>query len=352
MFTDKLADLGKKTKREAAIKFYLEEKNRWRNELSEEQITKLLACICYYLIEKNEYKKVTELIAEYRKEIDKCKDKGKVSDVLLSNVRCLCKIGQMEDTLTECAHYVFNTCYDIPTEDKYIVYSFRGATEYAIADITGFTMSFQHPSEFNDPLDTLLFRWIDHNILEGDYEYLYQLRKAIDHLRVRCFTIPPEPKNPAEELLLPIERIHPLMWAHYADRHHGLCIVYEIKKDFFSKGIHEPSFRNIHKVSYTADIPNLSSDININDALFTKGQIWEYENEVRILDFDMTTNENVKVIHLHQDEVSIKEVYFGVNCSEYTKNMVKKSLRSKPTKLFQMEINERNIRTLKARRIG
>lgn len=352
MFIDRFVDLTDPEKSDSAVEFYIREKGRWAVEFSDTQIVKVLLISTQYYYKRDEFEEALRLIDLFKESIPKCEDNKLSSKLTLLQAKCFCKVGKENDGLLSCANYVYYACAEEPTEDFYTLYSFRGATEYAILDIEKQTMSFQHPSEFNDPLDTMLFRWVEKHISEEPEEHWYQLKKAINHMRVRCFVYPPEPTNLSESRMLPIERIHPLMWGHYADRHHGFCVVYKVPKSFFSEGMVAPSFRLIHEESYDSSIPDLSSDIVINSALFTKSSIWSYENEVRILDFDMTTDRDVKVVELKDTGVSIEEVYFGVNCSDSTKKKIVTALRSRSTKLYQMEINEDNIRTLKARRIG
>jgi hypothetical protein len=65
---------------------------------------------------------------------------------------------------------------------------------------------------------------------------------------------------------------NPLLWSHYADRHHGLALGFDI-----DEGI-------LKRVSYTRNRPVLRKiDIEIADSLlFTKYIDWNYEQEARI----------------------------------------------------------------------
>lgn len=66
---------------------------------------------------------------------------------------------------------------------------------------------------------------------------------------------------------------NPLMWSHYADRHEGLCLGFDIPDEF------------VKKVRYTKSRPKLSKRITrdeIEDLLFLKYSGWEYEEEWRV----------------------------------------------------------------------
>lgn len=352
MLVDRIQYLADPAKEKETIEYFLEEKDNWKGKLSPTQIVKVISYAISYFSEKKDFESALDLIDDFKDSFDGCTDKNALSAVWFGQAKCFCSVEKPTEGLVSCSRYIYNACHDTPSEEEYTVYSFRGPTEYALNDIDKSTMSFQHPYEFNDPLDTMLFRWVDGRISANRMEHWYQLKKAINHIRVRCFVSPPEPNNEIERRMMPIERIHPLMWGHYADRHHGFCIVYRIKKSFFTEKMTAPSFRLIHKEQYDSRVPDLAGDLNITEALFTKDKIWEYENEVRIIDFDMSTDENVKLVEYDESNVTIQEIYFGVNCSDEVKQKIIKSLRSKPTRIYQMEIDELNVRSLKARRIG
>jgi hypothetical protein len=64
----------------------------------------------------------------------------------------------------------------------------------------------------------------------------------------------------------------PLLWSHYADRHRGLALGFDVNEQI------------LKQVSYVKDRPVLE-EINIETAhrlLFTKYEDWHYEQEARI----------------------------------------------------------------------
>lgn len=71
-----------------------------------------------------------------------------------------------------------------------------------------------------------------------------------------------------------------------------------------------------------------SPHINLIDSFFKKEEVWKYENEVRLLNFDSSTDKDYNNIELDEDSC-IKEVYFGLNCSEENIDKVLDALKSK-----------------------
>ena len=60
------------------------------------------------------------------------------------------------DHLKKAAFYL---CIDNYSYDGFEYFSFRGFSDYAFNDIKNNTICLAHPSTFNDPMDTILFKW-------------------------------------------------------------------------------------------------------------------------------------------------------------------------------------------------
>lgn len=73
---------------------------------------------------------------------------------------------------------------------------------------------------------------------------------------------------------------HPLLWGHYAEKHRGLCLGFDVSKE------------KCKKVKYRAERPTLSElgyetlgdldEAGMLDLLYTKFDGWEYESEYRL----------------------------------------------------------------------
>lgn len=105
----------------------------------------------------------------------------------------------------------------------------------------------------------------------------------------------------------------PVMWAHYGDRHRGICL-----------GVDVP-FKLLRKVDYSADMFNIAlresdsgQDLNedsMQKLLFTKFEDWAYEDEYRIYARleKLDTASNLYFRDFDNDIV-LKEVIVGPMC--------------------------------------
>ncbi len=110
------------------------------------------------------------------------------------------------------------------------------------------------PSTFNDPFDC--------NIAT-------HLKGFLKKLGVACFS-----GDQADNVL---------MFSHYADRHRGIALVFDVVTDGL---LGELSFLGFcQKVNYVDDLSNLldcKNDAAAHKTVLTKYKKWEYENEYRV----------------------------------------------------------------------
>jgi hypothetical protein len=74
-----------------------------------------------------------------------------------------------------------------------------------------------------------------------------------------------------------------LMWSHYAENHHGVCLQFERLKDF-------PTLGHAVRVKYREDLPTVNWIVgfpgDIEHMLLAKHPSWNYEKERRITSID------------------------------------------------------------------
>lgn len=108
-----------------------------------------------------------------------------------------------------------------------------------------------------------------------------------------------------------------LMWAHYGDRHKGLCVEVEVQDTNVSK----------HKISYVKELPQLEGEIDINSALIQimshKLLPWQYEQEVRYLRTIRYGDTTPQYLSVH-----ITKVFIGCWLNESEVNDIKRLLHS------------------------
>ena len=260
--------------------------------------------------------------------------------------------------LQKAAYYLF---IDNHSYDGFEFFSFRNFSDFAFDDIKNNTICLAHPSTFNDPMDTILFRWNEYLIdnAEDDIERRLRLiyQKVYDHIKVRCFVrTSPLPRNtPSGSIPVikqqRIEDVNPLMWAHYAKDHKGFCIKYKFPAQLV-RNAEDSSliWTRIGTVNYRHDmkfgeIPHFT----VSDALFAKHEIWSYENEVRLVQYDVNDTENYKTISTPDD--SIQSIYLGLKCSDENRDKMRLILRNRSIKLYQMEIDPTDAYKLIKKRI-
>ena len=160
--------------------------------------------------------------------------------------------------------------------------------------------------KFNDPIDPVIKK----NRYNEAYNYL------LEKIKVACLTT---------------HNDNTLMWSHYADKHQGICIEYDIsniskRKEIIFKKIKYHTKMNRYR-SFTSNddltIRNFAVDeyteINhIIESFTIKSKEWEYEDEYRILFYD-EKNENPSGALIN---LPIKSICFGVQTSKEDKELV------------------------------
>jgi Protein of unknown function (DUF2971) len=125
----------------------------------------------------------------------------------------------------------------------------------------------------------------------------------------------------------------PLMWSHYADQHHGICIGYSVP---------ERAASDVHKVRYggsrLVEASKVAAMLAGNDVardqvdeavLLRKAGSWRYEREWRL----------IGQRGLQNSPLELEEVIFGMRCREPVKYAVVKALegRGGQVKLYEMQ---------------
>jgi len=108
------------------------------------------------------------------------------------------------------------------------------------------------------------------------------------------------------------------MWSHYARSHSGVCLEYDILKDF-------RFFDFVNKVEYTEYYPTkVSLEDALNDfknsllkiSLMTKADIWKNEKELRLIKLESAD----KKININPD--CLKSIIFGMRCNSENKGKI------------------------------
>ena len=118
------------------------------------------------------------------------------------------------------------------------------------------------------------------------------------------------------------------MWSHYANNHKG--IVYEFKDDLFrnTDSLTENFNGNDNKVIYSNDrsydllsytLTGEEKKAQFAKELLTKAKDWEYEEEYRMIDFEILENDRNK----NFKKESLISIIFGVRTSDIEIDIMK-----------------------------
>ena len=193
-------------------------------------------------------------------------------------------------------------------------YQYSPFSKEIIYNITNQEIYFSDPSNFNDPFDPLI-RILNKDDSEGMLKLL--------NFRISC---------------LSTNNKNILMWSHYANKHLGICIKYNIAKLLKEKDI------TFKKTEYIKTMPKpqggfhleLSDTTTIIDAFIQKHDSWEYEEEYKLI---VRTGENTPVLK----KCDIEEIYLGKDISKEDAEFIKKTIEGTGIKLYQMKVNDYNI---------
>ncbi|MCZ9838877.1 DUF2971 domain-containing protein [Brachyspira hyodysenteriae] len=195
--------------------------------------------------------------------------------------------------------------YDIENNS---LYNYMSINTNTIKTIKNNKLWLSHTNNFNDPVDPTIKRY------KGKYDYI------LNSIKVACLT-----KN----------YDNTLMWSHYADKHKGICVEYDI-----SNIINKENYI-IRKVNYDmkaiVDENSINTIYDINlllDLFCIKSKEWEYEDEYRILYHDIERLNNGKLIDL-----PIKSICFGVETLEDDKKLIHDIINDS-IELYQMEFDK------------
>jgi Protein of unknown function (DUF2971) len=144
---------------------------------------------------------------------------------------------------------------------------------------------------FNLPADPAggerLIQWFDQVARKRDPHPDEALRaRQIEELRTNPEKLRKSIEGVSESIGVEMERRYrvyclttkpacPLMWAHYADKHHGICLELDVWKQDLVSAI---------KVQYRETYPTFSlNEHNDISPFYTKSAEWQYEHEYRLI---------------------------------------------------------------------
>jgi len=261
-------------------------------------------------------------------------------------------------------------------------YAYRSVSKYLIDSFKEEKLSMSPPSTFNDPFDCPILELL--NLYGDDLSKLVRAAYQ-DCLKITCFVnntkVKPEFDKDHNRIWVrkhkndPAEYLNELMWAHYAKNHTGVCIKYHFRNDitmFADEGKGQIAY--FRDIEYTSKISKFAKagTIDLRNAFFAKGKAWEYENELRLLAYDLNGTGDYASIDAKE---SIAAVYFGMKCPTRRRARIMNILKTRkwvsvshvcseanhrteeirlehPVEFYQMVIDDKHFGKLKAVKIN
>lgn len=325
------------------------------DEIPDSLLSKLLnyyfaECYRYISEMEEEYLSVSELMDIYNEYSGVFSPQDRLDSLQSLNLICL---KQKEDEMARknMIGYLFSMFNEMRSdtvnelrETDLVLCSFRPISDYVLKEIENEELSVCSFDKFNDPADCIFPHWINRGLESAKgvaKEQLLMQKSYLNFLRARCFVKMEENDD--------FYKLSPLMWAHYADSHKGICIRYRFSKDFFVADEDKRKIVFGKPMKYESTF-KYGDSIFMSKALLAKSDVWKYENEYRIMLFDPTTNKEYPSIPF-DGKVEIVDVHLGIKCSEENRMKIFKLLQNKNISLYQMTLNENFSFEFEAKRI-
>jgi len=232
------------------------------------------------------------------------------------------------------------------------LYSFKKPNIHMLSELSEEKICVSSPESFNDPFDCLILsdiRWAPEQYKNTGNFFVDTYIKELTKVRIRCFVgDSSETKENATEPYL-----RALMWGHYAQSHQGICIRYSLSEDspLLKNGIKdEYAIGRIDKVIYKSDPVERKERLEYERCFLYKDKVWKYENEVRLVYYDKTNNEEHYSIPLTSIGLKITGVYFGLNCDKNIKSLIRNIMEGRGVDFYEITCDDRFTNVLKVQK--
>lgn len=104
----------------------------------------------------------------------------------------------------------------------------------------------------------------------------------------------------------------PVMWAHYGNKHYGICLGFDVPDELTMKVNYEP-----HRLDFDIDLnahdAGVTADM-VKAMLLTKFDAWRYEGEYRVMADLQDRDQDGHYYADFGDRLTLREVVIGVRC--------------------------------------
>ncbi len=199
------------------------------------------------------------------------------------------------------------------SKDTMRVYYFTSA-EYAISNLALKRIKVSRYQDLNDPFELLAADLSDKTVRRQ----LRKIKKKIENEQgIICFSTAWN---------------NPLLWGHYADKHRGIALGFDISKSLLQKVEYE---KDLSKIT----LEKCSDENYIKELSLTKFEHWSYEDEYRLhINLNLESEDSGLYFKLFSKDLNLREVILGVKCTVPISSM----------RIFFEEKNEK-VKVIKSR---
>jgi hypothetical protein len=97
------------------------------------------------------------------------------------------------------------------------------------------------------------------------------------------------------------------MWAHYAERHRGICLGFDVKNA-------DSRMKRIKYVKNRLKFPRTLDKRTAHQMLFRKFSGWSYEKEVRVYASKVDIERGGSFAYLERNGLTLREIMLGYKC--------------------------------------
>ena len=262
-----------------------------------------------------------------------------------------CYMGKEKEALQSFRKFVFYLTINNVTYRNIPLYCYKKVSDFTISDLKNSRITLANPNKFDDPLDCLVFPWMEINSAkantEGDKLAAKLINEAFSYVRIKCFvrnaSLPtvdnPSPTSNEKKS----EYSNVIMWPTYADYHKGICMEYHLPATLQQPDIANERTFFLNDVDYV-DTIKLNDVLTIKEGFFTKSSEWAFEKETRLLYYDTKSTEPFKSVDVPTE--SLKKVFFGIRCTESDEYRVIKALEgNQVVEFYKMKFQQDDIYT-------
>lgn len=203
------------------------------------------------------------------------------------------------------------------------VYHFLCA-KWALENLSNQRLKKARIQELNDPFELLATDLSDKKRRKGFRSWKRQMEQSFG---VLCFSR---------------TKRNPVLWSHYADKHKGICLGFDVRKS------------TIMEVNYVKERQGFNSDTDLTQAtmkklLSTKYEGWSYEDEIRVFTHLKDKDEKTGLYFAEfGDDIKLKEVLVGPLC-KVTKKEIMGELRGylKPVQVIKTRLAFKSFSVVK-----